>query len=329
MISIRNSLSELEKCHQERLQAVDTYVAAIKNVAQYTIEVDKPLADHQKSYLEALASTVATGDAGVLFESQSTLRGLLRDYRDRVSAFLSSLREELAGTTRALEEILDSMSQADGDHDVRLREALKSIRQAAGSPDIAGCRDILHAAAGTIEDSVEQIRKQHQLAVSQFQVEIRMLHKRIDALEAASSIDQLTKLYNRGEMEQRIHATPAGYSLLLVRATGFRLAEVHFNEDVATQLTGAFAKRFRNCLPPTAAIARWGSEEFVALLPIKKSEAMALAKWVSEQLSGPYSCLQGGKTVRPALQLTVAVVDSSESTPDRVLERVSAFLPGQ
>ncbi len=330
MISIRNSLSELEKCHKDRLLVLDSYVAAIQNVAHYTIEVDRQCANKHKSYLEALAGSVATGENEALHASQATLRGLLRDYRDKTSAFLGNLREELAGTTRALEEILDSLSQTDGDQEVRLRNAVKAVRQIAGSPGGAAIRDALQEAAQTIEESVEQIRKQHQLALAQFQGEIRMLHKRIDALEAAASVDQLTKLYNRGEMEQRIRATPVGYCLLLVRVNGFRLAEVHFSQDVAAELAGAFAKRFRNCLPTTAVVGRWAREEFIALIPIHKSEAIALAKWMSEQLAGPYSCLHGGKTVRPTLQLTVAVVDSTESnTPERVLERVSAFLPGE
>ena len=40
VISIRNSLTELEKCHQERDAVVDCYVGAIKNLAHYTIELD-------------------------------------------------------------------------------------------------------------------------------------------------------------------------------------------------------------------------------------------------------------------------------------------------
>jgi GGDEF domain-containing protein len=329
MVSIRNSLSELEKCHQDRILTLDSYVAAIKNVSQYTIEVDPQLAAKQKGYLDELSCVVAGGSSDALLESQSTLRGLLRDYRDKVSAFLSNLREELAGTTRALEEILDSLSQTDGEHEVRLRAALKSIRQFAAAADATAGRDILVSAAGAIEDSLEQMRKQHQLAVAQFQVEIRMLHKRIDALEAASSIDQLTRLFNRAEIEQRIRAATEPYCLLAVRVNGFRLAEVRFNVDAAAELAAAFAKRFRNSLPPTAAIGRWANEEFVALLPMNKSDAIALAKWVSEHLSGAYSCIQSGKSVRPTLQLTTAVVDSSDSAPDHVLERVSAFLPGQ
>ncbi len=329
MISIRNSLSELEKCYQERELAVECYGTAIRNLAHYTIELDSQISEPQRKYLNALADEVASAGQRELVESQATLRGLLRDYRDKASEYLNQLREELSSTARSLEEILDTLAQTDGDHEARIRGALSRLREVAASPESAAVRAVLMAAAGAIDQGLEQMRKQHQLAVAQFQVEIRMLHKRIDALEAASSVDQLTKLFSRREIEERIRSAAPAYCLLLARVNGFGLAEVQFGQDVATELAGAFAKRLRNSIPPTAIVARWSREEFVAMIPIPKAEAISRAKWISEHLSGPYACLQAGKTVRPAIQLTVAIMDSRESTPERLLERVTEFLPGE
>ncbi|MEO8371057.1 MAG: hypothetical protein ABI806_17875 [Candidatus Solibacter sp.] len=65
------------------------------------------------------------------------------------------------------------------------------------------------------------------------------------------------------------------------------------------------------------------------VLTSSKAEALASGKWISENVSGPYSCLSDGKSIRPALQLTVGVVDTSaRETPDRILERIGAFLVG-
>ncbi len=189
----------------------------------------------------------------------------------------------------------------------------------------------MNAAANSIEQSVEQLRKQHQLTVSQFMVEIRMLHKRIDSLEAAAATDEFTRFDSHDETIERIRSTPAGsYSLLLIGARGLRRSEVQFGKDVGDELAAAFAKRLRNSLPANASFGRWGAEEFVVTLTMKKSEAMATGKWISENLAGNYACLKGGKAVRPMLQLTVGVVDTVTSEkPERILERIGAFLTGQ
>ena len=329
MISIRNSVTELEKCYREREVAVESYLTALRNVSAYTIEFDEETSATQRKYLGGLADDVATGTTEVLLDSRSALRALLRDYRDKAAQYLSTLRDELSGTARALEEILDSLSQADGDHETRVRAAVGRLRELARTPGAGEVRGAIVAATDDIELSVEQMRKQHQLTVSQFQVEIRMLHKRIDALEASASLDLLTQLLNRGETEDRIRCVSAESCLLLMQVNGFRMAEVHYREQVAAELAAAFAKRLRNCLPPTAVVGRWSHEEFVAILDVSKKDAMATAKWISEHLSGSYACLLAGKTVRPNLQINVAVVECKGNTPERLMERVRAFLTGE
>src|ERR1035441_8218645 len=108
------------------------------------------------------------------------------------------------------------------------------------------------------------------------------------------------------------------------------IAEVQFGKDAGEELFGAFAKRLRNSVPPSAMIARWGPEEFAAMLVAKKSEAMASAKWITEHLSGAYSCLIAGRAVRPVLQITVGVIDTAaQDTAERIIERIGLFLVGQ
>src|ERR1019366_8317820 len=115
-------------------------------------------------------------------DSRATLRGLLRDYRDKAGGYLASLRDELAGTAHTREEILDFLGQADGDHEKSLQAALGKLRQVAATPGYAALGTVISSAADCIEHSLEEVKKQHQLTTSQFLVEIRMLHKRIDAI---------------------------------------------------------------------------------------------------------------------------------------------------
>ncbi|HEV3201600.1 MAG TPA: GGDEF domain-containing protein [Bryobacteraceae bacterium] len=326
MISIRSSLAELEKCHQERDAAVDCYVAAIKSLAHYTIELEPAITEPQRQYLNSLADDAASGKPEVLGETRATLRGLLRDYRDKTAHYLERLRQELEGMASALEQIMSSLSQSDGEHESHLRAALGRLRDFSRSPEGSAVRTVVMSAVDAIDVSLEQMRKEHQLKVSQLQVEMGVLHKRIDSLEAAASLDQLTELYNRREMEERIRAAASPYCLLLARVTGIRLAEIQFRPEVAAELTAAFTRRLRNSLPPDAVIGRWGNEEFAAMLFISTAEATTVARSIAEQLSGAYACLLAGKTVRPSLQLSVAIVDSEGASPDRILQRVKGFL---
>jgi len=328
MTSIQNSLHELDLCHAARDMVLDCYVTAIMNVAHYTLELDDEITAPHRQYLTTLANEVASAQPEALAESRATLRALLRDYRDKAAKYLGGLREELAGTARALQEILDSLAQIDSDHEVQLRGELGRLREISGALKEGAVRTAILAAADSIEQSLEQIRQQHQLTVSQFLVEIRMLHRRIDLLETAASLDDLTKLFKRDEMERQLCSAPGGkLCLLLVRASGFRQAEQQFNREVAAGLAAAFSKRLRNSLPSGATIGRWSEEGFIAMLPVETPEAMASAKRVADHLSGAYACLERGRTVHPSLQISVAVVENQPGDPpEQTLQRVQDFL---
>jgi len=330
MISIRESVAELERSHQLRQTVFDCYVAAIKGVAHYAIDLEETATATYRKRLETLAAELAVDQPDVLVESRATLRALLRDYRDKASEFIGDLREDLANGTRALEAILKALAQGDGDHDARLRGSLRTLREISDSPEGGPVRATLVAAADTIGQSLEEMRKQHELTVTQLQVEIHMLHKRIDALETAAMIDSFSKLFSREEMEERIRASAAEwFTLLLIRADGLRAAERQFDLAVAAELAGAFGKRLRNGLPNGAVIGRWSAEEFVAKTVLPKREALTAAKWIAENLSGAYSCLKDGKNVRPSLQTSVALVDrESGETAERTLGRIAEFFKG-
>jgi GGDEF domain-containing protein len=326
MISIRESISELEKSEQLRSLAQDCYLSAIQNLVQYAIELEEGITTSYRNHLAALAREVETGTPQAISETRASLRGLLRDYRDRASTYLNGLREELSHSANGLQRLIENLTENDGDHETRLRRALGTLRELAENSAAGKLGPTLGATADAIEQAITQFREQHQLTVSQFLAEIHLLHKRIDALESAVSADDLTKLFNRSDMENRIRSAHTGGSLLLLRVQGFERAAVQFSRDVAQQLAGAFVKRLRKNLLPEAILGCWSKEEFLVVHPAPRNEAQIAAKWVAQHLSGAYACLQGGKTVRPTIQVGVSVLDFSPGKgAERTLEEISRF----
>src|SRR5437660_665073 len=76
MISILSSVTELERAHQLRSTVLDCYLLAIKNIANYTVELDDENSSPHRQFLEQLAADVATDQTEALLASRATLRGL-------------------------------------------------------------------------------------------------------------------------------------------------------------------------------------------------------------------------------------------------------------
>ncbi|HEY7391819.1 MAG TPA: diguanylate cyclase [Bryobacteraceae bacterium] len=326
LLSLRKNSREPETAEPLGTPALECYVAAIDNLAQYAIELEEPTTKAYQGYLRSLAREVEGGTQQAMSESRGTLRGLLRDYKERASAYMNSMREELSRTASSLQRLIATLTQSDGDHESRMGEAVKQLRELADSPIARPVATALRAASDSISQNLESFRQQQKLTVSQLVAEINLLHKRIDALEAAVSADDLTKLFNRQEIEHRLRSTVAGGSLLVIRVEGFKRAALQFNSDVARQLAAAFVKRLRNNLKPGAVVGRWSDDGFVILLPASYSEAQDTAKWVREHVAGSYACLLGGKLVRPAIQIAVELFDlAAAAEMENMIQTVEQF----
>jgi GGDEF domain-containing protein len=337
MISIQSSITELDRSHELQTALLNTYLQAIRSSAQYAVELDEKATAPHRRHLTELANQVAeltdqapSGTAEHVTRSSATFRGLLRDYRDKAARYLNQLREELGSTARALQETLDSLSQSVGDHETQLRMSAIKLREVSAEADVAILRSTVRSAADAIEVSLEHVRKEHQLTVAQFLMEIRVLHHRIDSMEAVASVDKMTGLYDRGEMESRVRsARPGSFHLLLFQAHGISRAEAEFGRSIGDELAAAFTKRLKNSLPAIATLGRWSPEEFIAMTGEPRDPNSSASQWATAQLSGTYSCVQSGKTVRPSLEVSVGIVDSlARETAEETLDRVKMFLTG-
>jgi GGDEF domain-containing protein len=327
MISIHESMSELERCHRYGESALECYIAAITNSAHYAIELDEGITGPFRMNLEQLAKSLGDASSSDLSESRVTLRTLLRDYHDKAAGSLHKLHEDFAATARSLQEILNSLSQSDGDNDKRLRETLTTLRKIPGMSDPASMRGAILDTAKTFEKTIEQIHQEHQLTVAQFLAEIRVLHKRIDVLECAAASDNLTKFSSRWELEKRIRSSvPGELRLMLLKVRSFAAVEKQFGSEVCSELAGAFAKRLRNGLPPESFIGRWSEDEF-AVLPVGLTAGAAeIAEKITANLTGAYVCLKTGKVVRPRLQVRTAAMDTSPAeTHEKIIARMEEF----
>src|SRR5690348_4446889 len=105
MVSLSNVPLEAGPADPLADTALACYQAALKNLAFYVVEVDPSITVPHRRHLTTLCEEVASGERAALVESRATLRGLLREYRDKASQFLNRLREELETTARSMVEL--------------------------------------------------------------------------------------------------------------------------------------------------------------------------------------------------------------------------------
>ncbi len=89
MISIRESINELERIDKLPSAAFECYLSALQALAQYAVEFDEDAASAYRRRVAGLCGDLhGRVDADQLFASLSVLRDELSDYHDRARDFL-------------------------------------------------------------------------------------------------------------------------------------------------------------------------------------------------------------------------------------------------
>jgi len=310
MISIQESIAELEREHRERQLLAECYSAAIQNAADYAVQLEPAITDPYRKELSDLAQQVSSSGIREVEESRAGLRAIFRSYRDSAAKYLNHLHSQLADTVKAFQGLVESLAEAEGDHEKQLHAALSVLREVSRSLKGTPAEKMIDGAANNIERSFQQLQKQHQITIAQYVAETRLLHNRIDQLEQAAAVENLTNMFSRAELEERLSADSGPFTLLLAKAGNLRACEKKYSTEVRAQVASAFAQRLRNGLPPDSVTGRWADDQFLSVLPISPAEAQATAKWASNYLSGSYVCRYAGKSAVPQLTVTAAVLAS-------------------
>ncbi|MGQ5702264.1 GGDEF domain-containing protein [Sandaracinobacteroides sp. A072] len=112
-----------------------------------------------------------------------------------------------------------------------------------------------------------------------------ILLRRIRALEAMTGQDQLTGIANRRALEARWASKPGARALILIDLVGFKAVNDTHGHIVGDALLRQVAIRLSEAIGPSGFLARWGGDEFVALVPRQEAEA-ALERIRAAGLSG-------------------------------------------
>ncbi|WP_215406195.1 tetratricopeptide repeat-containing diguanylate cyclase [Vibrio gigantis] len=131
-------------------------------------------------------------------------------------------------------------------------------------------------------------------------IRLRSIQKTNKELLQQSTRCELTGLYNRRYLEQRLtqlmphHFSPFGYTLGILDLDRFKQVNDTYGHDIGDQVLMEVAKRLEKILSTNDVVARWGGEEFVLLLagnqaPDKELERIrqAIADQPIETHSGP------------------------------------------
>ncbi len=336
MISLRKAATELERLEELQQTLAKCYALAIKSSSEYAVELDPHSTEYFQQRLQLLDAQCAQASAPEHYTAvQASLRGELRNYRDQAREQLSRMRKDLQNAAAAMKVFAESVSSNGNDCDLQLRREVEHLEALAASDDIEEIRCGIESATSAIAHSYGQLRRSHQLVVTQLQDEIRTLHQVMDNERSRMDRDHVSGAWNRQKLNERIETLLQRndpFCVLLVSARNLRRLERQHSSAVITDALRTLVQQFDSILGGEAMIGRWSDDLFSAILDMDPSSAMALSTEINRKLSMSFPVWTSGVAQMLTIETTTGIVDRRrDSDPSkfyRKLEQIAAAMAG-
>ena len=342
LISIRKSVDDLSRLDEfGRREALskairDCYALAIHSTAHYAVEVDSALAVEFRNHLNKIEEQFrAAGSVEQITAAQSSFRGELREYRDKSAIQLQKMRKEVENATAAMTIFAETVATNGENHELEVSNELLRLETAARSNKLEEIRNGVGSAVVGIQSSVEQIKRGNQLVVAQLQDEIRVLHLQIEQERKALFTDRASGAWNRAKIEihlDNLLRQNQPFCVLLVCVRNFKQIENQNSRTVVEGTLKALIARFATVGGDEAVIGRWAEDQFLAILDVPSSRAMALSTEAARKLSGGYAVQENGLSQTVTVLARTGTVDRNPGADSAMFrqrfEQLAAAISG-
>jgi GGDEF domain-containing protein len=336
MISLRKAANDMERLEELQHTLGKCYALALKASAEYAVELDPQSAEYFRQRLQSLEQQWSKASAPEHYTAtQASLREVLRNYRDQAREQISVMRKDLHNAGAAMKVFAESVTTTGDEHEVQLRQEVSRLEAVAASDDIQLIRGGIATSAGTIIRACTQLRRSHQVVVTQLQDEIRSLHQAMDHERNRTDRDHISGAWSRQKLNERIAnllRANEPFCVLFVSAKNLRRLERQHSTAVVTEALRALVQQFDGALSGEAMIGRWSENLFGAILEMDPSVAMSLSAEINRKLSVAYPVWTSGVAQMLLIETSTGIVDRrKDSDPQkfyRKLEQMAEAMAG-
>jgi diguanylate cyclase (GGDEF)-like protein len=210
--------------------------------------------------------------------------GRAADYQKKKTAEVKEILVTLARTA-------DVIAERDKRYAGQFGDLTGSLKAVANLDDLTRMRESILSSASKLSVYVERLTRESEQSVNLLRAELAKYQSRLDDAERLAAQDELTGVSNRryaeGQIEVRIEkALP--FCVLLLDLNGFKQVNDRYGHAAGDEVLKQFAGRLRTALRSSDVVARWGGDEFVAVLDCDGVQSATRIVSIHKKLAGGY-----------------------------------------
>jgi diguanylate cyclase len=266
------------------------------------------------------------------------------DIVEKIGSNLMEMESELLSSFSHTREIYENSKAFNNILETNVEDIAETIHI---SKTLAELRGFVASKILDLRDTLKNKRKSDELQIKKVSEEVRQLKNRIrrlkkeidrvqnvaSALEKETLIDSLTGIYNRRAYEkyfreqcmlfQRFQQV---FSILLVDVNEFKSINDTYGHWAGDRCLEELAKMMRTNLRGTDFLARYGGDEFVAILPATSEEGASITAGKLRQLIGKSRFCYRDQRIPLSIAIGCATIRPSDENAEAVFNRADAAL---
>lgn len=302
--------------------AVDSFRSAILDIAEAFEAISPEISAPYRERLMRLHSNLclqsnhASEDAQPLAESFDDARQSLHEI---LLDFSGKARHHNQALARDLNQTLDMIARTEDSRSVtyveRLVDFADQVENAVRTRDLLG----LERQTSELRGFAESIELHSHDAFSRLRDKLTEIQQRLHEAELLATLDPLTGVSNRRELDRELAARLANqqnFCVLLFDLDGFKAVNDQFGHLCGDEVLKQVAARLSGQVRARDFVCRWGGDEFVAVLACEEAFAATRSRQIAARLNGPYRIAGDGHEIRVEVAVSVGWAQHS---PDESL----------
>ena len=301
---------------------LSAYVDALNTMGESGRRAVPALGDMISNSLTRVGATLAqSGTAEAIGDARRQVGEQLQDWAEQAGQHQKEDERTIRELVRAVASTAESTGHRDEKYGREISELSERLRAVASLGNLPAIRQSISDNTGALLACVGRMAAEGRDSVQKLNSEITEFQTRLQASERRANADPLTGLCNRSGFERRMETQMAAgrkFCVLVADMNGFKAINDNYGHLAGDDILRQFAGEMKSQLRPEDTIARWGGDEFVALIEGSEKDGEARAERVRRWALGDYKIIvdQREVTLKVDAAIGLALWDGRESAKE-------------
>jgi diguanylate cyclase (GGDEF)-like protein len=327
MISLKRYLEQSsEKLPQ---LCADAHVTMLEAIAAGALRCCPPTGEVLQRELSVAADPLKhERNARVFKSSQQKALKSLRAWGEESEAYFRRKTAEVKEMLTELANTAESIGKRDRRYTQQFHEITSSLQTIAQLDDLGRIKSCVLSNAGELKGCVDRMVREGNESIAHLEASLASHRVALDQAQELASLDPLTGLYNRREVEARIARSVTGqepFCVVVVDLNNFKRINDQHGHLAGDELLRQIAHELRMASRAQDVLGRWGGDEFVMVIDGNFTNTKIKIQRMRPWVFGTYELDLGGGKLSIVVSASIGMAEwAPGETILQVLKRADA-----